>query len=41
MNKYTFEVYKDEVFKILYEMKKDNLKWYAEILYGWDEEKTN
>lgn len=39
MNKYTFEVYKDEDFKILYEMKKDNFKWYVEKLYGWDEEK--
>ena len=39
MNKYTFEVYKDEYFKILYEMKKDNFKWYVEKLYGWDEEK--
>lgn len=39
MKKYTFEVYKDEDFKILYEMKKDNFKWYVEKLYGWDEEK--
>ena len=39
MNKYTFEVYKDKDFKILYEMKKDNFKWYVEKLYGWDEEK--
>lgn len=39
MEKYKFEKYKDEYFKILYEMKKDNFKWYVEKLYGWDEEK--
>lgn len=39
MNKYSFEAYKDEYFKMLYEMKKDNFKWYVEKLYGWDEEK--
>lgn len=39
MNRYRFEAYKDEYFKILYEMKKDNFKWYVEKLYGWDEEK--
>ena len=31
--------YKEEYFNILYEMKKDNFKWYVEKLYGWDEEK--
>ena len=39
MNKYRFEEYKEEYFNILYEMKKDNFKWYVEKLYGWDEEK--
>lgn len=34
-----FEEYKDEYFNKLYEMKKDNFKWYVEKLYGWDEEK--
>ena len=37
MIKYNFENYKDEYFKILYEMKKDNFRWYVEKLYGWDE----
>ena len=36
--KYYFEKYKEEYFKVLYEMKKDNFKWYVEKLYGWDEE---
>lgn len=36
--KYYFEKYKEEHFKVLYEMKKDNFKWYVEKLYGWDEE---
>lgn len=36
---YNFEEYKDEYFNKLYEMKKDNFKWYVEKLYGWDEEK--
>ena len=36
--KYYFEEYKEEHFKVLYEMKKDNFKWYVEKLYGWDEE---
>ena len=35
--KYYFEKYKEEDFKVLYEMKKDNFKWYVEKLYGWDE----
>ena len=39
MIKYRFDIYKDEDFEILYEMKKDNFKWYVEKLYGWDEEK--
>lgn len=39
MNKYRFEEYKEGDFNILYEMKKDNFKWYVEKLYGWDEEK--
>ncbi|HJJ04327.1 MAG TPA: GNAT family N-acetyltransferase [Clostridiaceae bacterium] len=39
MNKYRLEEYKEEYFNILYEMKKDNFKWYVEKLYGWDEEK--
>ena len=36
--KYYFEKYKEEYFKVLYEMKKDNFKWYVEKIYGWDEE---
>ena len=36
---YNFEEYKDEYFNKLYEMKKDNFKWYVEKLYGWDEER--
>ena len=36
--KYYFEKYKEEYFKVLYGMKKDNFKWYVEKLYGWDEE---
>jgi len=39
MIKYSLEEYKDEYFEILYEMKKDNFKWYVEKLYGWDENK--
>lgn len=35
--RYYFEKYKEEYFKVLYEMKKDNFKWYVEKLYGWDE----
>lgn len=37
--KYNLEKHKEKYLKILYEMKKDNFKWYVEKLYGWDEEK--
>ena len=35
--RYCFEKYKEEYFKDLYEIKKDNFKWYVEKIYGWDE----
>ena len=34
---YKLESYNDEYFETLYEMKKDNFKWYVEKIYGWDE----
>ncbi len=36
---YNFEKYKDDYFKVLYEMKKDNFEWYVKKLYGWNEER--
>lgn len=37
--KYHLEKYKEEYFEILYEIKKDNFKWYVKKIYGWDEQK--
>ncbi len=36
---YKLVAYQEKYFKKLYEIKKDNFKWYVEKIYGWDEEK--
>lgn len=34
---YRFEEYHDKYFQHLYEIKRENFKWYVEKIYGWDE----